>query len=150
MRLPMRSPVSRHGSERGSASVEAAIAVPAFALFVGLIIFGGRTTVAHQAVESAAVDAARSASLARTRSTAETAATTAAASSLANQDVACVRVTVQVDTDAFTAAVGQNAAVHVTVGCLLDLEDLAVPGVPGKRTVEARASSSLDTWRERS
>jgi Flp pilus assembly protein TadG len=142
--------VIRHGSERGSASVEAAIALPAFALFVGLIIFGGRTTVAHQAVESAAVDAARSASLARTRTTAETAATTAAASSLANQDVACVRVTVQVDADAFTVAVGQNAAVHVTVGCLLDLEDLAVPGVPGRRSVEARASSSLDTWRERS
>jgi Flp pilus assembly protein TadG len=150
MRSPIRPRVSRHGSERGSASVEAAIAVPAFALLVGLIIFGGRTTVAHQAVESAAVDAARSASLARTRSTAETAATTAATNSLANQDVACARVTVQVDTDAFTAAVGQNAAVHVTVGCLLDLEDLAVPGVPGKRTVQARASSPLDTWRERS
>jgi Flp pilus assembly protein TadG len=142
--------VGRQGSECGSASVEAAIAVPAFALFVGLIIVGGRTTVAHQAVESAAVDAARSASLARSRSTAETAAATAAASSLANQDVACVRVTVQVDADAFTAAVGQNAAVHVTVRCLLDLKHLAVPGVPGRRTVEARASSSLDTWRERS
>ncbi|GAA1069741.1 hypothetical protein GCM10009641_88340 [Mycobacterium cookii] len=146
----MGPPASRRGSERGSASVEAAIAVPAFALFVGLIIFGGRTTVAHQAVESAAVDAARSASLARTRSTAETAATAAATNSLANQDVACVKVTVHVDTDAFTAAVGQNAAVHVTVGCLLDLEGLAVPGVPGKRTIEASASSSLDTWRERS
>ena len=142
--------VNRHGRERGSASVEAAIAVPAFALFVGLIIFGGRTTVAHQAVESAAVDAARSASLARISSTAETAATTAATSSLANQDVVCAKVTVQVDTDAFTAAVGQNAAVHVTVECILDLDDLAVPGVPGKHTVQARASSSLDTWRERS
>ena len=150
MRLPMGSPVSRHDSERGSASIEATIAVPAFALFVGLIIFGGRTTVAHQAVESAAVDAARTASLARSRSTAETAATAAATSSLANQDVTCVKVTVQVDTDVFTAALGQHGAVHVTVGCLLDLEDLAVPGVPGKRTIQARASSSLDTWRERS
>jgi Flp pilus assembly protein TadG len=146
----MRPPASRRGSERGSASVETAIAVPAFALFAGLIIFGGRTTVAHQAVESAAVDAARSASLARTRSTATTAATAAATNSLANQDVACVKVTVQVDTDAFTAAVGQNAAVYVTVGCVVDLEDLAMPGVPGTRTIQASASSSLDTWRERS
>jgi Flp pilus assembly protein TadG len=149
MRSLMGPRVIRHGSERGSASVEAAIGVPAFALFVGLIIFGGRTTVAHQAVESAAVDAARSASLERTRSSAETAATTAATTSLANQDVACVKVTVHVDADAFTAAVGQNAAVHVTVRCVLDVEDLAVPGVPGRRTVDARASSSLDTWRER-
>ena len=30
--------------ERGSAAVEAAVSVPAFVLFVGLIIFGGRTS----------------------------------------------------------------------------------------------------------
>jgi Flp pilus assembly protein TadG len=146
----MRRLSRRQDRERGSASIEAAIAVPAFALFVGLVIFGGRTTVAHQAVESAAVDAARSASLARTSDTAETAATTAATSSLANQDVDCVKVTVDVDIHAFNARVGQNATVHVTVNCLLDLADLALPGVPGKRTVQAKASSSLDTWRERS
>ena len=54
--------------ERGSASVEAAVGLPAFVLFVGLIIFGGRTATTHQAVESAAADAARSASIARTSS----------------------------------------------------------------------------------
>ncbi|MGE3381192.1 MAG: TadE/TadG family type IV pilus assembly protein, partial [Nocardioides sp.] len=36
--------------QRGSASIEATIGLPAFVLFVGLIIFGGRTSVAHQAV----------------------------------------------------------------------------------------------------
>ena len=51
--------------ERGSAAIEAAIGVPAFALFVGLIIFGGRTATTHEALQSAAADAARSASLAR-------------------------------------------------------------------------------------
>ncbi len=42
--------------ERGSAAVESVIGVPAFALFVGLIIFGGRTAITHGAVESAAAD----------------------------------------------------------------------------------------------
>ena len=50
--------------ERGSAAVEAVIGVPAFALFVGLIIFGGRTAIDSRAVESAAADAARTASIA--------------------------------------------------------------------------------------
>lgn len=137
-------------SERGSASVEAAIAVPAFALFVGLIVFGGRTTVAHQAVESAASDAARSASLARSAGAAETAAKQAATTSMANQDLDCRDVNVIIDTAGFRALVGGSAVVTVTVECLLDLSDLAVPGVPGKRKVKATMSSPLDTWRERS
>ena len=40
--------------ERGSAAVEAVVGVPAFVLFVGLIIFGGRTATTHQSVETAA------------------------------------------------------------------------------------------------
>ena len=58
--------------ERGSAAIEAAVGLPAFVLFVGLIIFGGRTAMTHSAVESAAADAARSASIARTSSEART------------------------------------------------------------------------------
>jgi len=43
-------------SERGSASVEAAIGVPAFLLLVGLLVLGGRTAIAQQAVQAAASD----------------------------------------------------------------------------------------------
>ena len=64
--------------ERGSAAIEAVIGVPAFLLFVGLIIFGGRTATTHQSVETAAADAARSASLERTSSSARTQAISAA------------------------------------------------------------------------
>ena len=78
--------------EQRSASIEAAVGVPAFVLFVGLIIFGGRTATTHQAVESAAADAARSASLERTAAEAEAAAEAAARSSLANQDIDCLAV----------------------------------------------------------
>lgn len=146
----MTRPTSRRRGERGSASVEAAVAVPAFALFVGLILFGGRTTIARQAVESAASEAARTASLTRSAGAAEAAATQVAKSSLANQDVDCVEVNINVDTSGFLASVGDNTVVTVSVECLLDLSDLAVPGVPGKRKVKATMSSPLDTWRERS
>ena len=140
----------RRVDDRGSATVEAAIAVPAFALFVGLIVFGGRTTLAHQAVESAASDAARSASLARTPEVAEADARQAATSSLSNQDLDCSDVRIVVDTHAFGARVGESGVVSVTVECLLDLSDVSLPGVPGSRSIRAEMTSPVDTWRERS
>lgn len=136
--------------ERGSAAIEAAIGVPAFVLFVGLIIFAGRTSVAHQAVESAAADAARSASIARTSQTAQNGAKVAAQTSLANQHVQCLSIKVTVDTAGFQTPVGQPATVAVTVECRLDLSDLSVPAVPGSKIIGASMSSPLDTWRERS
>ena len=77
--------------ERGSATIEAAIGVPAFMLFVLLIIAGGRIAIAHQAVQAAAADAARAASLARTSSVAHRTGSVAAARSLVNQQLACQR-----------------------------------------------------------
>lgn len=136
--------------DRGSATIEAAIGVPAFMLFVGLIIFGGRTATTHQALQSAASDAARSASLARDAGSAKTAAEKAARSSLNAQDLKCDNVQVHTTTTGFTVAVGQDATVTVTVSCRLKLGDLAVPGVPGQRTISATMTSPLDTWRERS
>jgi Flp pilus assembly protein TadG len=136
--------------ERGSASIEAAVGLPAFALFVGLIIFGGRTATTHQAVESAAADAARSASIARSSIAARTSATDAAQTSLANQDIHCLNVSVTLDVSQFNKTVGEAATVAATVTCRLNLSDLSVPGVPGSRIIHATMTSPLDTWRERS
>lgn len=135
--------------ERGSAAVEAAVGLPVFALFVGLIIFGGRTATTHSAVESAAADAARSASIARTSNEATIDAKAAAQASLANQDIHCLSVNVVVDVSDFGNPVGEPGSVAATVECLLGLADLSVPGVPGSRLIKATISSPLDTWRER-
>ncbi len=143
----MTRPPSR--DERGSGSIEAAIGVPAFVLFVGLIIFGGRTATTHQSVETAAADAARAASIERTGSSAKTQAISAATTSLANQGVHCLDVDVTVDASQFSRTVGETATVSVTVQCRLDLSDLAVPGVPGSRLIKATMTSPIDTWRER-
>ena len=144
-----QAPAGRLRGGRGSASIEAAIGLPAFVLLVGLIIAGGRTALTHQAVESAAADAARAASIARTGPDAQQQATQAATTSLANQDIPCRATTVDVDTAGFTVPVGQPASVAVTVACRLDLADLSVPGLPGTLLIHATMTSPLDTWRER-
>ena len=140
----------RHAdSERGSAVIEAVIGVPAFMLFVALIIFAGRVAIAHQAVQSAAADAARSASIARTQGAAQTAGNTSATTSLTNQQVSCVTTQVNVDTSGFASPVGTPATITATVTCHVNLSDLSLPGVPGSKAITATMSSPLDTYRER-
>ncbi len=135
--------------ERGSAAIEAAIGLPAFILFVGLIIAGGRLAIAHQALQSAAADAARTASIARDPGDADASARREATMSLNNQNLQCHRTQVNVDTSGFRVPTGQPADVTVTLTCRVDLADLSVPGIPGSRLIRATMSSPIDTWRER-
>ena len=139
---------SRRNRDRGSAAIEAVIGIPAFGLFLALIILGGRVTIAQQAVESAAA-AARAASISRTQGQAQTAASAEATTSLRNQSVNCVTTQVRVDTSGFAAPAGTPASVGATVTCVVNLSDLALPGLPGSRSITATASSPLDTYRER-
>ncbi|QAY68766.1 TadE/TadG family type IV pilus assembly protein [Xylanimonas protaetiae] len=135
-------------SERGSATIEAAILVPAFGLLVLLVVLGGRIALAHQVVQSAAADAARAASLERTTTTAHNAATDAATLTLAGQQLDCAHVDVTVEATGFDAPPGAASTVTVTVSCAVDLADLtAIPGLPGTRTVEATMTSPIDRWR---
>jgi Flp pilus assembly protein TadG len=112
-------------------------------------VYGGRVAMARQAVQAAAADAARSASIARS-ATATTSAADSARATLANQDLRCRTLTVDVDASGFATRVGQAATVTATVSCIVDLTDLIAPGVPGTRTLVATATSPLDTFRERS
>ena len=135
--------------ERGSATVEAVIGVPAFLLLLGLLIVGGRVAIAHQVVQSAASDAARAASIARTQTAARTDATTAAQQSLANQQLDCLTTTVTLDTTGFTTTVGTPAQVRATVACDLNLSNLGIPGLPASLPITETMSSPLDTYRGR-
>ena len=139
----------RTRNERGSASVEAVIGVPAFLLLIGLLVLGGRQAIAQQAVQAAASDAARAASIGRTVAAARTDATSSARSSLANQNLDCATTTVTVDTAAFNTPVGTPGQVAATVTCTLRLGDLGLPGVAGTKTIAATMSSPLDTYRGR-
>ena len=86
--------------------------------FVGLIVFGGRTASTHEALQSAAAEGARTASLARDAQTARTHAREAAVASIANQDIGCSDVDVTVGTTDFNKQPGVPGSVDVTVASL--------------------------------
>jgi len=136
-------------ADRGSATIEAVIIAPAFLLFIGLIIGTGRVAIAHQNVESAAAEAARSASMARTPDQARADATAGARQSLTNQATNCASLSVTIDTSGFSAPVGTPASVTATITCVLSLAELSVPGMPGTVQVTATVASPLDTFRGR-
>lgn len=135
--------------DRGSASIEAAVGLPAFLLFVALIIGAGRVAIARQGVEAAAAEAARSASIERTQAGATHAADGAAAATLANQHLPCVTTQISVDTSGFAVPVGTPATVTATVTCVVNLADISVPGLPGTLSISATMGSPLDTYRGR-
>lgn len=135
--------------ERGSLTLELAVLAPGLLLLLSLLIVGGRVAVAGGSVEAAARDAARTASIARGPDQAQAESTATANQSLARQGLDCSATTVDVTTAGFAVPVGQPAQVTATVSCRVDLADLALPGLPGARTVTATATSPLDTYRER-
>jgi Flp pilus assembly protein TadG len=139
----------RRDTQAGSAAVEVALLGPGLLLLMALLIFGGRTALATGAVEQAAVDAARAASLARSSIQATSAAQGAAARSLADQGLACSTIGIDVDTNGFATRPGEPAQVSATVRCTLRLSDLGLPGLPVSKTITASSVSVLDTFRER-
>lgn len=149
--------------ERGSVSIEVAVLAPAF---IGLMVLAGvvgRTAVADEAVESAAHDAARAASISRDAATGRAAATGAARRRLDWRGLSCAGApslalsgTVRGAATSFAAAYrsppGVPATVTVRVTCRVSFADLrapGLPGVPGSHTVSATFTSPLDSYRSR-
>lgn len=148
--MSLRSQFRAHpGLERGSASIEAAVLAPAMLALIGVAIVGGRIQVAGSAIETAAHDAARAASISRTATQARTNAHTAAEATLNQRGLHCARLTVTVDTSGFATPVGQPATVSADVECVVDFSDLLGGGLPGSRTLHAHFTSVLDTFRTR-
>lgn len=139
----------RRRADRGSMSLEFVVLAPGLLLFIGLLVFAGRTLIAEQAVQQAATDAAREASIARDPGSAQATASSIASATMTQQHLRCEQSTVIVDTRGFAAPVGTPAKVSATVTCTVALSDISLPGIPGSRTVRATASSALDTFRTR-
>ena len=133
-------------NERGSVAIEAIVGLPAFGLFIALIIMGGRVEVTSQAIEAAAFEGARSASLARTKEAAVTSGKAAATDNLSK--LPCTTTNVTVDAAGYDAPLGTTVLVGVTVTCKVDLADLSLPGVPGHRVITETAYSPIDAYRE--
>lgn len=135
--------------DRGNAVVELAPVAVVFILFIALLIAGGRVTTANLAVQDAAQEAARQASLARDPAGAQAAALPSAKAALAGDGLDC-QPQVTLNTAGFAVPVGEPASVTATVTCHVTLTGLSViPGMPGQMAVSASASSPLDTFRGR-
>lgn len=137
------------GRERGSATLEAAIVVPATLLLVAVIIMAGRIALAHQAMGAVAFDTARAASLARNVAAAHSAANEVADHTLASNGLNCSSQSVHLDASGLNTTVGSVGTVNVTVTCTVALSDIAMPGMPQSVTLSASATSPVDPYRER-
>src|SRR5690348_207709 len=113
----------RRRDERGSAAIEAAILAPPLLALIGLAIVGGRIQIAGGAIEHAAHDAARAASISRTKAAAYHNATAAANATLNQQGLHCTSLTVEANLAGFDIPVGQPATVRVSVTCVVDFSD---------------------------
>ncbi|MGK5441385.1 TadE/TadG family type IV pilus assembly protein [Micromonospora sp. URMC 105] len=151
------------GRARGSVSIEVAVLAPAFIALIVLAGVTGRTAIADEAVEAAAHDAARAASISRDAGTARDAARYAARRQLDWRRLNCTgapRMTfsgsVRGRSTSFDAAyrspAGQPASVTVSVTCVVSHRDLrlpALPGMPLRTTASATFTSPLDRYRSR-
>jgi Flp pilus assembly protein TadG len=152
----------RQDPARGSASVEVAVLAPAFIGLVVLATVVGRTAIAQEALDTAAHDAARAVSIARTAADAESAATRAVRERLDWEHVACageprlefrgwVNGAAHDLDHTFGTPVGTDASVSVRVSCVVTVRDVDLEVLDvGDRTVVSTFTSPLDRYRARS
>jgi Flp pilus assembly protein TadG len=129
--------------DRGSASLELVLLTPLLLVLLMLVVMGGRYAQARADVDSAARDAARAGSLERSSATAAAAAREAAERRLADRNVVCADLEVDLgDTD-----FRPGGAVEVTLTCVVDLSDLTGLGVPTSATFDSTFSEPVDVYR---
>ncbi|MBO4208231.1 TadE family protein [Micromonospora echinofusca] len=155
-----RGPVERFPADRGSVAVEVAILVPAFLMLIVLAAVVGRTAIAQNAVDLAAHDAARAASISRTMTTARAEGETQALAQVRRQGLRCDYLTVTLAgidganrrislAAAFDTPVGTPVSITSHVVCDVSLRDLFGAPSPTRR-VEAWFVSPMDRYRPRS
>ena len=137
------------GEQRGSMAVELVVLTPALILIILLLVAGGRLALAGNQAQAAAVAAAREASLSRTATQAQTAATAAAQQAMAQAGYQCTNLQVLINDAGLNVPLGEVGTVTATITCVLNMSDIALPGLPGTKTLTAAAQSPVDAYRER-
>jgi Flp pilus assembly protein TadG len=141
---------ARPSRQAGSVTVEMAVLTPVFMLLIVAAIVFGRTAVALHAIDLAAHDAARAASISRTESAAASNAQAAAADTLARQGLHCIGAPdVDPDVSGFASGGTDLTFVSVTVTCEVSFADIALPGVPQSFVLRSNFISPIDSFRER-
>jgi Flp pilus assembly protein TadG len=139
--------------DRGSMAVEFVVAAPALVLLLLLVSAGGQWLNLTGKVGSAARDAVRAASLARTFADAQANAQSAARADLAGVcSGGAPNTTVQLFSGGAPVGAGNFAVaqdVEVTVSCVASLAAFHVIGFPVSQTFGDTAAAPLDPFEDR-
>ena len=136
--------MSRLRDERGLATIELVLMTPVLFLILSFLVVAGRLTTIRGDIAAATRDAARAASRAATYEQALTDARATAEASLGGRDVTCQNLTVTLgDATSFRA----GGSVAATIACDVSLADVAIPGLPGTRTISDSSTEVIDTYR---
>lgn len=144
------APPRTAGTERGSLTVELAVAIPGLVLLLLIVALGGRLVEAQGAIDGAARDAARAASLARYPGLGQLGATTLATQAAAGDLSSwCTGAHFAVQVEGFPPA-GQPAqlgdTVTVTVTCDIDTNVFGVLGFGARHRMTGLAVAPLDPF----
>lgn len=138
--------------DRGNAAIEAGIIAPALIAFLSLVFLVGRLVLVRAAVDEAARDAARQASISRDAATARSQAVNTGMTTLMNNDLHCSNLNINPGDDLedqFARPIGTLAQIHVTVTCVVSYSDLGYPWLPGSKVIKSEFWSVIDWWRPR-
>jgi Flp pilus assembly protein TadG len=125
-------------------SVELAAIIPGLALLLLIVALAGDFLQAQGAVDGAARDAARAASLARTLGSADSLASQAADGDLAGRCMGDIRVAVDGFPPSGPSALGDT--VTVTVRCDINTSIFGVFSLPARHTMTGIATAPLDPF----
>lgn len=128
--------------DRGSASVEAAIAVVALLGMAFFVVGALRVVGTGSDVDAAARAGARAAAAEYQYAYADAAASRVVSNALADRGVACTNLAVSVSGD-----LAPGSIVSVNVTCTVGLGDVVLAGFPGSRTVSGRGVEYVDAVR---
>ncbi len=129
--------------EAGSVTTEMVLLTPVLLTLLGFLVFAGRVGGIQQQVIAAVDQAARAASLGGAPDIAEQVAADTVATNLADAEVSCRDLSVQVDTATFR----RGGHVSVTATCGIGLDDVVFAGLPGQRSFTATATEVIDIYR---
>jgi Flp pilus assembly protein TadG len=130
-------------NDRGGAAVEIVLVAPLLIAMFLFVVGLGRLASSREAVDGAARDGAREASVARTVGRARAAADQIVRDTLRQRDVTCRGLVVQVDTSSFRP----GGTVAVDVSCDVDNADVVLSGLPGRATLHGAFVAPVDTFR---
>jgi len=133
----------RTGDQRGGAAVEIVLVAPLLIAMMFFIVGLGRLATSREAVDGAARDGARQASIARSKGAAGADAEDIVRTTLSEKNISCSDMQVNTDTADFRP--GGTVAVHVS--CTVANGDVVLSGLPGSSTLQGDFVAVVDQYR---